>query len=151
MTNKKSTVVDQKSKTSADTHLDKAKRPDRTPLHKQRALTATHREGWVRRWVNESVDRIESFKRAGWTPVVGDENTSDVRAQSESQLGSVVRKVVNKDPNASYRSAILMEIPKVIYETDQADKQKENDRIEASYDPSKYAQSGADYGEMTVK
>lgn len=132
-------------------HLDKSKRPQRTPLHKQRALSATHRDGYVRRWVNESVDRIESFTRAGWTPVVGDENTSDVRAQSESQLGSVVRKVVNKDPHASNRTAILMEIPRDIYDADQADKQVENDRIEASYDPKKQAQPGADYGEMKVE
>jgi hypothetical protein len=132
------------------THLDKSKRPERTPLHKQKALNAAHRDGYVRRWVNESVDRVEAFTRAGWTPVVGEENTSDTRAQTESQLGSVVRKVVNKDPNASCRTAILMEIPKDLYDADQADKQLENDRIEASYDPAKQQQHGADYGDMKI-
>jgi len=132
-------------------HLDNTKRPQRTPLHKQRALAANDRKGFIRRWVNETVDRVESFKRAGWTPVVGDENTSDARAQTESQLGSVVRKVVNKDPTANNRTAILMEIPKELYDADQLDKQKEVDRIEASYDPAKFAQNGADYGEMKIE
>lgn len=133
-------------------HLDSSKMPQRTPLHKQRALTATHREGWERRYVNESPDRIESYMLAGWTPVMDkNANSSDERAQSESQLGSVVRKVVNKDINSSCRTAILMEIPKELYDEDQKDKQKEIDRIEASYDPSKFAQSGADYGDMEIK
>lgn len=124
-------------------------RPKRTPLHKQKAVAAEHREGYVRRYVNESYGRIEAFRAAGWVPVVGAENnTSDKKAQTESQLASVVRKVVNRDPNASNHTAILMEIPVELYEKDQEDKQRENDRIEASYDPKQQKQGGADYGSM---
>lgn len=137
--------------TTKESHLDTSKRPQRVPMHKQKTLAAKSREGFERRWVNESVDRVEAFIRAGWTPVVGDENTSDARAQSESQLGSVVRKVVNKDPLANNRTAILMEIPLDIYLADQKDKQKVVDAKEASIDPAKTKQGGADYGSLKIE
>lgn len=125
-------------------------RPTRTPLHKQQNLTATHREGFVRRYVNEEIGRIEAYIKAGWKPVVGsDQNTSDIGANTESQMGSVVRKVVNKDPKASAKYAVLMEIPQEWYESDQKDKQKAIDEFEASYDPQKFATNGkSTYGHM---
>lgn len=130
------------------THLDKSKRPERVPLHKQKMLSAEKRPGYVRRWVNDVVDRIQQFEKAGWTPVVGEsQNTSDKLAQTESQLGSVVRKIVNKDPNAASHWAVLMEIPEDLYNQDQAEKQKENDRVEESYN----RVAGADYGKFEKK
>lgn len=115
---------------------DITKRPTRTPLHKRRMLEAKARPGFRRRWVNEELGAIDAYKDAGWMPVVGDEDISDRRAQTESTVGSVVRRVVNKGPNASAKTAILMEIPEDLYAEDQAAKQREVDKIEASYDPS---------------
>lgn len=130
-------------------HLDTSKRPERVSLTKQRILKGEERPGYIRRWVNDITGRVESFIRAGWSPVVGKEqNISDNLLQTESQLGSVVKKVVNKDPNAACRYAVFMEIPEELYNEDQAEKQLENDRIEESYDPQKQKQSGADYGSM---
>lgn len=124
-----------------------ANRPTRTPLHKQSALTAEPRPGYVRRWVNDVVGRIDAYKKAGWIPVVGSsENTSST---AESQLGSVVTKVVNKDHNAPSHNAILMEIPEEWYKEDQQEKQRMVDETEASYNPEKYKQGQADYGYMT--
>lgn len=123
-------------------------RPKRTPLHKKRLLDAKQRPGYVRRWVNEEVGAIDMYLDAGWQPVVGDEDASDKRAQTESKLGSVVRRVVNRDPNASAKTAILMEIPEDIYNEVQAMKQDDIAEKEASYDPRQRNQHGADYGEM---
>lgn len=123
-------------------------RPKRTPLHKKRLLEAHQKKGFVRRWVNEEVGAIDMYLEAGWTPVEGDGDASDKRAQTESNLGSVVRRVVNRDPNASAKTAVLMEIPEDIYNEVQAMKQEDIAEKEASFDPSKRGQHGADYGNM---
>lgn len=123
-------------------------RPKRTPLHRRRLLEAKKRPGYNRRWINEEIGAVEAYKEASWMPVEGEEDASDNRAQKESQLGSVVRRVVNRDPNASAKTAILMEIPEDLYNEDQAEKQKQVDKIEASYDPEKFKVGSADYGSM---
>ena len=120
-------------------------RPKRIPLHRRRVLEAAANPGFKRRWVNEELGAIDAYRDAGWVPVVGDEDISDKRAQTESTVGSVVRRVVNKDPNASAKTAILMEIPEDLYAEDQAAKQKEVDRVEASYDPKKFEGSDIFY------
>lgn len=141
--------------TTTDSQLDSTKRPKRIPLHKQTALKMEGDipEGMVPYWVNEERGRVEAFLRAGWTPVPGnDEYTTDHRTQSASQLGSVIRKVVNKDSRAPSHTAILMMIPKELYDIDEAEKQKENDRIEQSYNPTNIKNStGMDYGTMRIE
>lgn len=123
-------------------------RPKRVPLHKQRVLEARPRPGFVRRWVNEELGAIEAYMAAGWKPVEGDEDASDARVQNGSAVGSVVRRVVNRDPNASAKTAVLMEIPEDWYNEAQAEKQAEIDSKEESLDPRKRNQDGADYGSM---
>ena len=83
----------------------------------------------------------------GWVPVEGHEiDLSDTRVQTESKLGKVVKRVVNRDPNASTPYAILMKIPTELYKEIQAEKQKVNDRIDEAMDPNKSQVAGADYG-----
>ena len=131
------------------TDSDKTGRPKRTALYKQNSLTAESREGYTRYWMNEESGRFEQFTKAGWTPVVGGEaNSSDKSAQTESQLGSVIRKRVNKDPNASSNTAILMEIPTEWYLEDLKEQQKEIDKTEASYNPDGYKPGSTNYGYM---
>lgn len=124
-------------------------RPKRTPLHKRRLLEAKDRPGFVRRWVNEEIGAIEAYMEAGWKPVVGDEDNSDKRAQKESKMGSMVRRVVNRDPSASAKTAVLMEIPEDIYAEVQAEKQQIIDEREIALDPRKAKQRGSDYGSMS--
>ena len=110
-------------------------------------------DGFVPRWVNEERGRVDSFLRAGYIFVPGNDDTiTDNRAQSASNLGSsVVRKVVNKDPKAPSHTAVLMMIPKELYDVDQAEQQLENDRIEQSYNPENYKNAtGMDYGTMKI-
>lgn len=127
-------------------------RPERVPLHKQKAFTADARAGFTRRWVNDQVGRIDMFLKAGWTLVVGDiEKTHEGLAQVESQLGSNVRRVVNKDPNADCRHAVLMEIPTEWYEKDHAEQQKLIDEKEAAFDSTGLHKQTGMYGKLERK
>ena len=129
-----------------------AKRPERVPMHRKGILTAKGRPGYVRRFVNEEIGRVDDFLAAGWSLVCGDEDTSTRSVQTESGKGSsVVRRVVNKNPNARYNTAVLMEISEDLYNEDQAAKMAELDTVEQALDPKKRRVGGADYGEFKRK
>lgn len=99
-------------------------RVTRVPMHKQNVFTASGKEGFKRMWVNEYIGAVAAHELAGWAPVLDDSmKTHDGLSQVESQLDSVVRRVVNRDPHAPCRTAILMEIPLEIYNEDQAAEQ----------------------------
>lgn len=104
----------------------RADRPERVPLHRQNLINTDQRPGYVRRLVNDTDDRIERFKKAGWSPVegekIGDDHTGD-----PSSLGSMSTKSVGGG-----MKAVLMEIPEEYYKADQADKQKRVDELEAA-------------------
>lgn len=124
-------------------------RPERVPLYKQQTFTAQQKSGYLRRWVNDLPGRIDSFKKAGWTLVVDDlEKTHDGLAQVESQLGSGVRRVVNKTLDAPCRYSVLMEIPTEWYEADKKEQQKLIDDKEAAFDQSGIHKSTGMYGSM---
>lgn len=99
-------------------------RPARVPLHRQNIIKAGTREGYVRRLVNDVDDRIERFKLAGWQPVEG-ESIGDPHAGDASSLGSASTKSVGGGVKA-----MLMEIPRDLYEEDQRDKLKKVDTLE---------------------
>ena len=127
-------------------------RPKRVPLSAQRQnlLKSEPRKGFVQRWVNTEDGRVESFKLAGWTPADGSADNNHRRAQDGSNVGSIAEKVVNRDPNAAYKTAVLMEIPEELYREDQLAKYKKIDDAEKAFDPAKQSQDGADYGEMKL-
>jgi hypothetical protein len=125
--------------------------PQRVPIHKQKALGAKERKGFKRRIVNDEVGRIEMFKLAGWKVVEGsEERDTDARSQNASQLGSEVRYVVNRDPNAKSNTAVLMEIPEEIYHEDYLAQQQEIKDRESALNPANAKQGGADYGTMQI-
>lgn len=96
---------------------------ERTPLHRQNVLTIPQRAGFIRRLVNDSPGRISQFLAAGWTIVVGDTSeTHDGHSTVESQMGSQVRRGINKSGRGTVREAVLMEIPEEYYHEDQAEK-----------------------------
>lgn len=96
---------------------NRAERPKRIPLHRQNIIKANTREGYVRRMINDTDDRMERFKLAGWTPVEN-ETVGDPHAADPSSVGSITTKSVGAGTKA-----ILMEIPKNLYDEDQAAKQ----------------------------
>ncbi len=128
-------------------------RPERRPLHRRRLLDAKPKEGFVRRWVNEEIGAVEAYEEAGYSLVLEEgADTSDKRAQEASQMGSVTRRVVNKDPNASVRHAVLMEIPKEFYDQDQAEKMRRLDEQEAAWNPIEMAKKDPTaYGKIDKK
>lgn len=115
------------------------RRPERVPLSKQQVFVAPQRDGYMRRYVNDLPGRIEAFKRAGWViveDITNSTKTHEGLAQVESAYGSQVRRVVNRDPNAPCRHAVLMEIPAEWYNEDKMEQQKLIDEKEATFDQS---------------
>jgi hypothetical protein len=102
----------------------RAERPKRVPLHRQNIISASTKEGYVRRMVNDTDDRIERFKKAGWTPVEG-EQIGDPHAADPSSMGSMSTKSVGAG-----MKAVLMEIPEEHYNEDQNDKQQKVNALE---------------------
>lgn len=134
--------------------VERAKnRPVRKPLHRRRLLDAPKRDGFVRRWVNEDIGAVEAYEEAGYSLVLETKaDTGEKRAQDATQMGSVVRRVVNKDPNASVRHAVLMEIPKEYYDEDKAAIHKDLDEQEMSWNPEEIKRRNPElYGNMTKK
>lgn len=127
-------------------------RPERIPLAKQRIIGFDQRDGYVRRFVNDVPGRIASFIRAGWTIVSENGDKShDGLAHVETQLGSAVQRVVNKGINAEARVAILMEIPKDLFDEDQAAKQDAIDKKEASFDHEGLLKAAQMYGRVNIR
>lgn len=127
-------------------------RPERKPLHSRKLLDGSHliKPGHVGRWVNDEPGKIEAYEAAGYS-IVQDlsGSTHSGRAQDASQTGSAARVIVNKDPNALARYAILMEIPEEFYKEDQAAKQALLDEKEMSWNPAEMKKRNPDlYGEM---
>jgi len=110
------------------------KRPARVPIHKQNVFTAENRAGFKRMWINELAGQVESYELAGWVLVADKTKTHDGQSQIESQFDSVVRRVVNRDPNAPCKTAVLMEIPLEIYHEDHCAAQALIDEQERSFD-----------------
>lgn len=106
-------------------------RRQRTPIGTGNVLVAEQRPGYVRRFVNDTNGRVERFIAAGYEPVhSASADLSNGRMKPSSMGDSVIRK-----PVGGGISAVLMEIPEEFYEEDQAAKQRDVDRIEASLQP----------------
>jgi len=97
----------------------------RVPLGTRNILTAPKKSGFVRRFVNDKGDRIESFKAAGWNAVDDDVQVGDPKAGKASSMGSLVNPSVGGGMRA-----VLMEIPEDFYNEDQAAAQAKITRIE---------------------
>jgi hypothetical protein len=102
----------------------RSERPERIPLHRQNLIHADTRAGYVRRLVNDTDDRIERFKIAGWTPVEG-EQVGDPHAGDPSSVGSMTVKSVGAGTKA-----VLMEIPEEYYQADQKEKSAKVNALE---------------------
>lgn len=132
---------------NAKKEIVKDKRPQRVPMHKQNIFTAQARPGFKRMWVNEYIGAVASHELAGWSLVIdASMQTHDGQAQVESQLDSVVRRVVNRDPHAPCRTAVLMEMPVETYEEDQAAEQAILEAQEKQWNKAR----NNEYGEIKI-
>lgn len=127
------------SRTPASTSV----RPKRTPISGRNILTVKGKEpGYEYRIVNDSGDRIEMFKDAGWELVDSkDVTVGDRRVDRTTSEGSKAQVSVGGGTKA-----FVMRIPKEYYDEDQAAKNKHIDALEESM--KKQALSGSDYGDI---
>lgn len=126
----------EEQKTELKEEVTKEKLGKRTPLYKQRSSGIKEKAGFTRYQVLEKPGEIEKFMEAGWRPCTGnDVSLRDRRVQNDTQLGSVVREVVNKRPGAESQTAIWMEIENEYYEEDQRAKNAMNDAKKAAWNP----------------
>jgi len=96
----------------------------RIPLGSRNILTAPKRPGFVRRFVNDKGDRIQTFKDAGWVPVE-DTPVGDPKIGRASSMGSMTNPSVGEG-----QRAILMELPEEDYQEDYAAAQAEITAVE---------------------
>lgn len=97
----------------------------RIKLGARNILTAPKRAGFVRRFVNDTGDRIQAFKDAGW--VVAD----DVNQVGDAKLGraALTGSMANPSVGGGQR-AILMDLPEELYEADRAESQAKVTQVE---------------------
>jgi hypothetical protein len=121
-------------------------RPKRTPISGRNVLTVKGKEeGYEYRIVNDSGDRIEMFKDAGWELVDGkDVTVGDRRVDRAGAEGSKAQVSVGGGTKA-----FVMRIPKELYDEDQKAK---NERVNALEETmKKQALSAGDYGKIETK
>lgn len=97
----------------------------RIPLGTRNILTAPKKPGFVRRFVNDKGDRIQSFKDAGWNAVDENVPVGDAKIGVATSLGSLANPHVGGG-----QRAVLMEIPEKIYNEDRAASQAKITKIE---------------------
>ena len=114
----------------------------RIPLGTRNILTAPKKPGFVRRFVNDKGDRVQSFKDAGWNTVEENIPVGDPKIGRAGSLGSLANPHVGGG-----QRAVLMELPEDLYNEDRAASQAkiaqvENEIKRKSKTPSKDGLSG---------
>ena len=105
--------------------LRKAERKARVPIGSHRMkLKADTREGYIRRWVNDTPGRLDMFREAGYEHVtdpklvVGEGDDINQRPGIDSMVSRAVGIREDNQPLRAY----LMEIPEEFYKEDQESK-----------------------------
>ena len=97
----------------------------RIKLGTRNILSAPQKPGFVRRFVNDTGDRIQMFKEAGWNTVDDVNQVGDPKLGTASSIGSGANPHVGGG-----QRAVLMELPEEIYSADRAESQAEITKIE---------------------
>lgn len=108
-----------------------AGRPKRTPISGRNILSVQGKDpNFEYRFVNDTGDRVQMFKEAGWEPVpAADVKVGDRRVDQASSEGTIAQASVSRN---SHEKAIVMRIPKEWYEEDQRAKLARVDELEKS-------------------
>ena len=101
---------------------DRAKRPDRTPIHEARdRLTIKGKDpAFVYRIVKDKPDRIDMFLAAGYEVVTDDVQVGDKKVATPGKEGSPVKINLGRNEHG-----YLMRIPREWFEEDQKAKELE--------------------------
>ena len=97
----------------------------RVKLGTRNILSAPKKAGFVRRFVNDTGDRIQMFKDAGWNVVDDVNKVGDPKLGKPTSIGSSANPHVGGG-----QRAVLMELPEEIYSADRAESQAEITKIE---------------------
>lgn len=97
----------------------------RIKLGTRNILSAPQKPGFVRRFVNDTGDRVQMFKEAGWNTVDDVNQVGDPKLGTASSIGSGANPHVGGG-----QRAVLMELPEEIYSADRAESQAEITKIE---------------------
>ena len=97
----------------------------RVKLGTRNILSAPQKPGFVRRFVNDTGDRVQLFKEAGWNTVDDVNQVGDPKLGTASSIGSGANPHVGGG-----QRAVLMEIPEEFYLADQAEAQAEITKVE---------------------
>ena len=109
----------------------KPRKRERVPFGGRRQrLKTEQRTGFVRRWFNDTEDRIQRALDAGYTFVKDDVSVGQGQIGEENtDMNGSVSKIVSKGGGEPVR-AYLMEIPENFYLQDQAEKEKINRMVD---------------------
>lgn len=110
---------------TGNAQLKKIQPRKRIPLGTRNILTAPNKPGFVRRFVNDTGDRIETFKAAGWNVADDVNQVGDEKLGRASMMGSSANPHVGGG-----QRAVLMEIPEEYYNEDKARAQAEITKVE---------------------
>jgi len=116
----------------------------RVPLGTRNILTAPKKPGFVRRFVNDKGDRIQSFKDAGWKAAEMVESVGDDKAGRATSMGSGATPAVGGG-----QRAVLMEIPEEYYDADRKASQAAITKVEREIARNKPGQDGLD-GQVSI-
>lgn len=107
--------------------IDRMGREKRVPIGQQARIKFKQRPGFVRRMVNDVADgeRVKMFQKAGYSIVTEDTAGGDIRAGSDTQVGSPVSRSVGGGIRG-----VLMEIPLGYYNEDQAAKEQKLSKVD---------------------
>ena len=97
----------------------------RVKLGTRNILSAPQKPGFVRRFVNDTGDRVQMFKEAGWNTVDDVNQVGDPKLGKPSSIGSGANPHVGGG-----QRAVLMELPEEIYSADRAESQAKITKIE---------------------
>ena len=97
----------------------------RVKLGTRNILSAPKKAGFVRRFVNDTGDRIQMFKDAGWNVVDDVNQVGDPKLGKPTSIGSSANPHVGGG-----QRAVLMELPEEIYSEDRAEAQAEITKVE---------------------
>lgn len=120
------------------------RRVRRTPIGKRNVLSVVGKEaGYEYRFVNDTGDRVETFKENGWEVVPNKGvRIGDKRVSAATPEGSIAKASVGDGIQA-----VLMRIPTEYYEEDQAAKQA---LVNASEEATRQKALDGTYGKLEL-
>ncbi len=136
-------ATDKKVPEGAKKNMSKQTRK-RIPLGTRNILTAPKRPGFVRRFVNNKGDRIQTYKDAGWIAADMTEQVGDDKAGRATSMGSGANPSVGGG-----QRAVLMELPEKFYEEDTKAKQAKIAKVEKEIARTQPGRDGLD-GKVSI-